>query len=119
MMETKVAMISEVPPGEGRTFQVGPRRIAVFHARGGQVFATQAECPHRGGPLSDGLLGGEVLICPLHGWKFDLRTGERQASAGLEACRLETYAARVDPAGRIVLRIEDAEAERREALRVA
>jgi nitrite reductase (NADH) small subunit len=119
MMETKLAMIAAIPPGEGRTFQVGPRRIAVFHARGGQVFATQAECPHRGGPLADGLLGDNVLICPLHGWKFDLRTGERLSSAGLEACQLETYPARIDPAGWIVVRLEGAEAERREVARVA
>jgi nitrite reductase (NADH) small subunit len=118
-METRISLISAIPPGEGRTFQVGPRRIAVFHAREGQVFATQAECPHRGGPLADGLLGGNVLICPLHGWKFDLRTGERLACPELESCRLETYAARVDPAGRIVVRVEDAEASIREVARVA
>jgi nitrite reductase (NADH) small subunit len=114
MMETTLALISAIPPGEGRTFQVGPRRLAVFHARGRQVFATQAECPHRGGPLADGLLGGSVLICPLHGWKFDMRTGERLASAGLPACKLETYCARVDAAGRILVRLGAGDAEEHE-----
>jgi nitrite reductase (NADH) small subunit len=88
----------------------------VFHARGRQVFATQAQCPHRGGPLADGLLGGSVLICPLHGWKFDVRTGERLASAGLPACQLETYRARVDAAGRILVRLSAATAEEYEAV---
>jgi nitrite reductase (NADH) small subunit len=105
-MEITLGMISAVPPGEGRTFQVGNDRIAVFHTRGGQVFATQARCPHRGGPLADGLLGGNVLICPLHGRKFDLRTGEALASADADACGLKTYGARVDSAGRILVRMD-------------
>jgi nitrite reductase (NADH) small subunit len=105
-MEMTLGMISAVPPGEGRAFQVGNDRIAVFHTRGGQVFATQARCPHRGGPLADGLLGGNVLICPLHGRKFDLRTGEALASADADACGLKTYGARIDAAGRILVRMD-------------
>jgi nitrite reductase (NADH) small subunit len=107
-MELTLAPISAIPPGEGRTFQVGAERIAVFHARGGGVFATQADCPHRGGPLADGLMGGQVIICPLHAWKFDLRTGERVAGAGQDACGLTTYPARVDAAGWIVVHVETA-----------
>lgn len=107
-METKLGPITAIPPGEGRTFQVNAERIAVFHTRGGEVFATQAQCPHRDGPLADGLLGGHVLICPLHAWKFDLRTGEALASAGHEGCRLKTYPVRIDPAGRLVVQVEPA-----------
>jgi nitrite reductase (NADH) small subunit len=107
-METTLMPISEIPPGEGRTFLVGAERIAVFHARGGRVFATQAECPHRGGPLADGLLGGAVLICPLHAWKFDLRSGERVAGAGEGACGLKTYPVRIDASGWIVVQMEAA-----------
>jgi nitrite reductase (NADH) small subunit len=105
-MEITLGMISAVPPGEGRTFQVGSDRIAVFHTRGGQVFATQALCPHRNGPLADGLLGGNVLICPLHGRKFDLRTGDALASPDADACGLKTYGARIDSAGRILVKME-------------
>ena len=68
--------LGQIPAGEGRNFVVQGQRIAVFRTRTGEVFATQAECPHRAGPLSDGLLGGSTLVCPLHGWKFDLRTGQ-------------------------------------------
>jgi nitrite reductase (NADH) small subunit len=107
-METTLLPIAAIPPGEGRTFQVGAERIAVFHARDGRVFATQAECPHRSGPLSDGLMGGHVVICPLHAWKFDLRTGERVSGAGEGACELKTYPVRVDPEGRIVVAVEPA-----------
>src|ERR1044071_7787515 len=61
-MEVTIDAVSSIPPGEGRTFEVGSLRIAVFHTRHGEVFATQAECPHRGGPLADGLLGGSTLV---------------------------------------------------------
>ena len=91
--------LSQVPPGEGRNFRIGALRIAVFHTRQGAVFASQAECPHRVGPLADGLLGGNTLVCPLHGWKFDLATG--QTSNG--ECGLTTYPVEVSASGDIVL----------------
>ena len=75
--------------------------MAVFRMRGGKVFAVQGECPHRGGPLADGLTGGSTLVCPLHAWKFDLETG--QALNG--DCALKTFAARVDAAGHIVVTV--------------
>ena len=74
-MDVVAGPLSLIPPGEGRTFSVGGVRIAIFHTRDGGVFATQADCPHRGGPLADGLTGGGMVVCPLHSWKFDLQTG--------------------------------------------
>ena len=65
-----------IPLGEARVFRVDGRDVAVFRCRSGEVFATSAECPHRGGPLADGLVGGHSVICPLHGFVFDLRTGD-------------------------------------------
>jgi nitrite reductase (NADH) small subunit len=59
----------------------------------------QAACPHKGGPLADGLVGGTTLICPLHAWKFDLATG--QALFG--DCGLKTYPVCVDDAQQITL----------------
>jgi nitrite reductase (NADH) small subunit len=98
-MEVTLGPLSAVPPGEGRTFDIGTRKIAVFHTRQGQLFAAQAECPHRKGPLADGLLGGSTLVCPLHSWKFDLSTG--QAESG-DSC-LTTYPARLTGSGQIVV----------------
>jgi nitrite reductase (NADH) small subunit len=100
-MEITLGALSAIPPGEGRAFAVGKRRIAVFHTRQGQVLAVQAECPHRGGPLADGLVGGNTLICPLHSWKFDLSTGKSESGD----CALETYAARLNRAGQIVVEL--------------
>ncbi len=96
-----LASIDAIPPGEGRNFQVGEERIAVFHTRTGAVYAVQAECPHRGGPLADGLLGGTTLLCPLHSWKFDLTTGQPLQ----DTCGLKTYPVHLSAEGQVVLDI--------------
>ena len=103
--EILLGPLGHVPPGEGRTFEVRGQRIAVFHTRAGEVFATQAECPHRAGPLSDGLLGGTTLVCPLHAWKFDLRTGR----ALYGDCDLATFRVRLTADGDIVVTLSAAE----------
>jgi len=65
-----------VPPGQGRCYVVGPLEIAVFRQRDGKIFAMENLCPHRQGPLSEGLFGDGKVICPLHGHKFDCDTGK-------------------------------------------
>ena len=64
-----------IPLGEGRAYKVGDVGIAVFRQRDGKLFATQSQCPHRQGPLADGIVGAGTVICPFHAWKFDLATG--------------------------------------------
>jgi len=66
----------DVPALEGRSAEVGGRRIAIFRLADGWA-ATDASCPHRGGPLQDGLVADRCVTCPLHGRRFDLTTGER------------------------------------------
>jgi nitrite reductase (NADH) small subunit len=83
----KLGLVSQIPEGEGRTFDVGGAHVAVFRTRDGGVFATQAQCPHRQGPLADGLLGTHTLVCPLHEWKFDLATGKALQGE----CNLSVY----------------------------
>jgi nitrite reductase (NADH) small subunit len=83
---------ARIPFGEGRQFEVEGILIAVFRFRDGRVRAIQAQCPHRDGRLADGLAGGETLVCPLHGWKFNLTTGE----AILGDCGIQTYRAWLD-----------------------
>jgi nitrite reductase (NADH) small subunit len=106
VMEMTVAPLGAIPEGEGRTFVVPGARVAVFRTRRGDVFAVQAECPHRGGPLADGLTGDSTLVCPLHAWKFDMTTG----AALNGTCTLKTFPVRVDEAGGIVLTVPAAEA---------
>ena len=92
--------VKQVPLGEGRCFQIDDIFIAVFRTRAGKFFATQALCPHREGPLADGLLGGTTLECPLHAYKFDLATGQ---PLGNECAALETYPVVVSDTSDILL----------------
>ena len=104
MVEVQVGPLASIPPGEGRNFLVGTAHIAVFRTRNEEVYAVQAECPHRGGPLAAGLVGSHTVICPLHAWKFELATGK----ALLGDCGLKTYPVRVDGDGWIVVGVEEA-----------
>jgi nitrite reductase (NADH) small subunit len=92
----RVTRMSEIPIGEGRSYTVAGREIALFRTRGGDVFATQARCPHRGGPLADGITGDGKLLCPLHGFAFRLRDGRALRD---ECGSLETYETVVTAAG--------------------
>ena len=67
--------IEKIALGQGRCYLVGEEEIAVFRQRDGQLFATQNRCPHKQGPLSEGVAGGGKVICPLHSHKFDLASG--------------------------------------------
>lgn len=91
-----VCTVEDVPRGEGRVVVVDGVRIAVFHAAGGW-FAVAASCPHRGGPLADGIVSDTTVTCPLHDRRFDLATG-----AALDGCAaVDAY--RVDVVGGTVL----------------
>jgi nitrite reductase (NADH) small subunit len=67
--------VDDVPLGEGRSITLGGRRIAIFRSAAGW-FALDAACPHRGGPLADGIVCDNAVICPLHDRRYDLATGE-------------------------------------------
>lgn len=92
--------VDQIPVGEGRRFEIYGRAIAVFRNRQGKMFATQAECTHREGPLADGLLGGNALICPLHNFRFNLETGE---PLGNDCHVLRTYPVSLTEAGEIIV----------------
>jgi len=66
--------LAELPPGKTALVTVGGIDVALFR-RGEEVFAIGNECPHQGGSLCDGAVEGDIVICPLHGWEFDLRSG--------------------------------------------
>jgi nitrite reductase [NAD(P)H] small subunit len=72
---TRVGRADEVPSLEGRSVIVEGRRIAVFRTEDGWR-AVDGVCPHEGGPLADGIVADRCVTCPLHGWRFDLDTGE-------------------------------------------
>lgn len=81
-----------IPLGEGRVFETGNTLIAIFRARDGRIYATEPWCPHRGGPLTDGIVAAGRVVCPLHGYTFDLATGKPSHS---ECRAIRTYPVRL------------------------
>lgn len=70
----QVCSTADVPLGEGRPVTVAGKRMAIFHTASGW-YALADACPHRGGPLSDGILADRCVACPLHERRYDLETG--------------------------------------------
>ena len=71
----KVAEVGDIPVGRGARIERDGAALAVFNAGGGRFFATSPLCPHEEGPLAEGWLEGDVVVCPWHGYDFELATG--------------------------------------------
>lgn len=93
----RLGPVEGIPAGEGRAFAVDGTQVAVFRLRDGGLRATQALCPHAGGPLADGQLDNGKVVCPLHARAFDFDGG-----GCAEGERVRVYAAR-DVEGEIVV----------------
>jgi nitrite reductase (NADH) small subunit len=83
-----------VPLREGRAVRLGDREIALFNL-GDRFLATDNRCPHQGGPLCDGIVAGDSVVCPLHAWKVRLDSGAVERPASQELC-VTTYQTRLD-----------------------
>jgi len=70
-----VGMVSDIPPMGARVVRSGGGDIAVFRTADDQVFALYDRCPHKGGPLSEGIVHGRSVTCPLHNWVISLESG--------------------------------------------
>lgn len=88
----KVARRDEIPDGSGRTVEAGGRSIALFNT-GGRFYAIDNACLHRGGPLGEGDLMGTTVVCPWHGWEYDVVTGE---SVDDPKVKVSCFAVRLD-----------------------
>jgi nitrite reductase (NADH) small subunit len=102
MSDITLGPVDEIPIGQGRAYAVEGRQIAVFRLRDGSLRALDAVCPHRGGPLADGLTDAEVVICPLHGYTYNLETGAEVANGGVGVTAHPVHA---DDTGTIHLRL--------------
>jgi nitrite reductase (NADH) small subunit len=91
----RVTPIENLPLREGRPVTIGNRELALFNL-GDRVLATDNACPHKGGPLCDGIVTGDSVVCPLHAWKVNLASGgvERPAP-GTNQC-VTTYPTRIE-----------------------
>jgi nitrite reductase (NADH) small subunit len=94
-----VGALTDVPPRGGRVVRTPRGCIAIFRAADDSVFALDDRCPHKGGPLSDGIVHGHAVTCPLHNLVVSLATGDAQ---GPDEGRVRTHGVRVE-AGRILL----------------
>lgn len=91
--------VDQVPFGEGRAFGVAGEQVAIFRLRDGSLRALSAVCPHKGGPIADGTIDQQVVMCPLHQNAFELDTG--CSTTGAEPLR--AYEVSVDQEQNIVL----------------
>ncbi len=89
----RVASTSEIPAGSGKYVDVNGEAIAVFHVTGGNFYATCDVCTHEDASLAEGELEGEVVECPLHGARYNVRTGEVKALPAVVP--VKTYPVRV------------------------
>lgn len=71
----RITHADNIPLREGRSVRLGDDEIAIFNL-GDRYVAVDNSCPHRGGPLCDGIVSGDTVVCPLHGWKISLDTGD-------------------------------------------
>ena len=81
----RITHAENVPLREGRAVKVGDEELAIFNL-GEQFLAVSNRCPHRGGPLADGIVSGQTVVCPLHAWKVCLHTGEVKRPGDPPAC---------------------------------
>ncbi|KKC24133.1 nitrite reductase small subunit NirD [Sphingomonas sp. SRS2] len=95
-----VGSIVEIPVRGARTIKTGNgEEIAIFRTSGEKVYALVNRCPHKHGPLSQGIVHGDAVACPLHNWRISLATGE---ALGEDKGCVPTIPVRVD-AGRILI----------------
>ncbi|MEW5757262.1 MAG: nitrite reductase small subunit NirD [Pseudomonadota bacterium] len=80
----EIGKVDEIPRRGARVVQTAQGDIGVFRTAEDEVFALRDKCPHKGGPLSQGIVHGKRVTCPLHNWNIELESG--QAVAPDEGC---------------------------------
>ena len=88
----KVARVGDVDSGKGIVVQVKGTRVALFNCDG-VYYAIRNSCPHMGGELGEGLLQGDVVTCPWHGWRFSVKTGKNPEA---DVVGVRTFEVRVE-----------------------
>ena len=103
----RVTRIENIPVRQGRVVRFGSLELAIFNL-GGAFRAVESRCPHKQGPLADGIVAGDDIICPLHNWRISLDSGFVKQPAGHTESCVKTYPCRTE-AGIVMVAIpEDA-----------
>lgn len=88
----KVCKKSDVPEGRGKTVDVNGKAVAIFNVEG-NFYAISDTCVHRGGPLGEGEVEGKTVVCPWHGWRYDVTTGSNELNPSIS---VQKYPIRVE-----------------------
>ncbi len=88
-----IGTVTDIPRRGARCVVTPQGRIAVFRTMDDQFFAMEDRCPHKGGPLSQGIVHGTSVTCPLHNWVISLESGEAQ---GADEGRVRTIPVKVE-----------------------
>lgn len=94
-----IAALDDIPSKGARLIRTPDGCVAIFRTHDDRVFALDDRCPHKGGPLSEGIVAGHTITCPLHSWVFDLNTGLAQ---GADEGSVRTHPVRVE-GGRVLV----------------
>ncbi|WP_199257510.1 nitrite reductase small subunit NirD [Paracoccus binzhouensis] len=97
-----IGALEDIPRQGARVIRTAQGCVAVFRTLDDRVFALDDRCPHKGGPLSEGIVHGDRVTCPLHNWVFDMNSGSAQ---GADQGQVRTWPVRVDR-GRILIGAE-------------
>jgi nitrite reductase/ring-hydroxylating ferredoxin subunit len=84
----KVCKTNDVQAGCGKSIDINGKPVAVFNVEG-NFYAINDTCAHRGGPLGEGELDGKTVICPWHGWRYDVTTGANELVPDLPTQKYE------------------------------
>ena len=94
-----IGPLDAIPQQGARVVKTAQGCVAVFRTADDRVFALEDRCPHKGGPLSEGIVHGSSVTCPLHNWVFDMNTGTAQ---GADEGLVRTFATKVQQ-GRVLI----------------
>lgn len=87
MSWTKICPLQDIPKLGARVVRSASAEIGIFRTEDDRVFALNNQCPHKGGPLSQGIVYGDKVACPLHSWKISLIDGKaEEPDEGHTAC---------------------------------
>jgi nitrite reductase (NADH) small subunit len=76
----RIGELNDIPVRGSRKLNIGPTRIAIFRTSDDQIYALEDACPHKKGPLSEGIVHDGCVTCPLHNWVISLENGQAQGA---------------------------------------
>jgi nitrite reductase (NADH) small subunit len=108
MSWTRITPADSIPAREGRALKLGSLSLAIFNT-GDRYLTVENRCPHAGGPLADGIVGGTTVTCPLHNWRICLESGQLERPCNDAAGGVRTFATKVED-GIVLIALDELQA---------